>query len=234
MSVPVLAVVSMPDVNGLPDDTVVNTFAFAPSSTAAGPLGDIVGSLTGFYNQITGAGFRVSAFLSPDLDRGVDKCLIDFYDLTGHLDGSAHGSPIESATWTLGAVDGAEVAQPRQLAVAMSFHGDFGSLAEVVPGGPAGPAGDAHPKARRRGRVYLGPLAGVGISRAAGVRHAIASPNFVSAIHDAQVRLMGGTQPWVVWSRKEVNVFPVTGGWVDNRIDTIRRRTTAATSRTTF
>jgi hypothetical protein len=37
-----------------------------------------------------------------------------------------------------------------------------------------------------------------------------------------------------VWSRADAEVYPVVGGFMDNRIDTQRRRAVKASVRTTF
>lgn len=91
-----------------------------------------------------------------------------------------------------------------------------------------------HP-ARRRGRIFLGPLAGSSSSTGADgfVRP---SAGFQTDIGEAGAQLaldvLATGFTWCVWSRTDDELFPVIGGWVENEFDTQRRRGPAGTSRT--
>lgn len=91
-------------------------------------------------------------------------------------------------------------------------------------------------QARRRGRIYLGGLGnGFITSSAAGVSPyvtttvvtsiSIQANNFRTAVGATSAR-------WAVWSPTDQAASIITNGWVDNAIDTQRRRGTDATART--
>lgn len=90
-------------------------------------------------------------------------------------------------------------------------------------------------QARRRGRVYIGPLGQAHISSTdPGVYSGLIS-NLASAgqfLLDASELSTEWT--WCVYSVRDNALVPVTNGWVDNAWDIQRRRGTAPTSRTTF
>jgi hypothetical protein len=89
-------------------------------------------------------------------------------------------------------------------------------------------------QARRRGRIYLGPLdsATVGTDGRpdAGV---------IAAVASFGEQLLGASQAsltwkWAVYSRVNGSGSEVMDGWVDNSFDTQRRRGDAPTTRDTF
>lgn len=89
-------------------------------------------------------------------------------------------------------------------------------------------------QARRRNRVYLGPLGG-----SAPSSDGRPAPGFVTQVARAGSDLAAAASSsvnwnWVVWSPTEQQDYQVDNGWVDNSWDTQRRRGLAPTSRTTF
>ena len=101
--------------------------------------------------------------------------------------------------------------------------------------------GGAPITARRRGRIYVGPLGTLGV--AADVTNAPHRPAtaFMTHLRDAMSRLrtqsLALSTPciWVIRSSMpSVNYVPVIGGWVDNAWDTQRRRGPVASARLTW
>lgn len=109
-----------------------------------------------------------------------------------------------------------------ETAICLSFQGD--PLSGV-------------PQARRRGRVFLGGFAGV-VAAGDDNQFPVVDPIIVTGIADAASTLAGGLTTdgwvWVVYSRVNLSGAPVTNGWVDNALDTQRRREVGATSRVVF
>jgi len=111
---------------------------------------------------------------------------------------------------------------PEEIALAMSFQ------AAAVSG---------ENQARRRNRIFIGPVAG----NAQAVVDGIARPHvdFRAAIQTGANGLLdldGGTDgiSWVVRSETTGAVAGVDNGWIDNAWDTQRRRGSSPTLRTTF
>jgi len=108
---------------------------------------------------------------------------------------------------------------PSELAICLSFQGDRAAGA---------------PQARRRGRVYIGPL---GTNANTSGRP---NPTLMTALANAAVTFkataatISGAGGWAVWSHADQDAVLVDNGWVDNAFDVQRRRGLLYTSRTVF
>lgn len=177
--------------------------------------------------------------VNPDGPLDTDEmtvCIKDFYDdviaylspallQTGHLikytnlPGTPPNYPFEEDTFNLAsAPTGTEL--PREVSLCLSFQG-------------ARAAG--FPQARRRGRVYIGPVNTGGNSAgrpSSAMRTAFANAGatFKSNIE----AITGGAHSWAIWSVADQEAVHVDNGWVDDAWDTQRRRGNEVTSRTTF
>lgn len=112
----------------------------------------------------------------------------------------------------------AGTAIPNELALCLSFQGNKVS---------------GESQARRRGRVYFGPLdlTTVEDGRVSdGARAALAALG--DSLLDASNA--AATWSWCVYSVTDQEMVAVTNGWVDNAFDVQRRRGLDATVRTTF
>jgi hypothetical protein len=145
-------------------------------------------------------------------------------------------TPIYSSAWTF--TPPATTAVPAEVAVCLSYKGDYGS---------------GFPNARRRGRVYLGPVNTGTFANSQGDVH-VASGTRTLVAGQATALLANSdassTYEWVVWSPTEAAggpfageggtgggdfpFTPVTGGWVDDAFDTQRRRGARAINRLTW
>lgn len=91
------------------------------------------------------------------------------------------------------------------------------------------------PQARRRGRIYLGPLADITNTSTSPV---VATAK-VNQLKDAGAALLLASNTatdwaWVVYSVADNDTVTVGSGWVDNAFDIQRRRGLEATYRVTF
>lgn len=222
----ILATVNLKSQSGLEKDTVVNTFAFASDLTIAQEHAAITSRLQDFYNGQTGGGDKIASYISPGIARASKPVEVKYYDISAHLDGSPHGSPVVVDTFVLAALPGGtNTPMPEEVAMCLSFHSAYDQVAEF--------GSHTRPRARDRGRVFVGPLtvlamgldAGTGQSRPAGI--------IPVTIAQAATRLCDPTSTalWSVWSRKNAALTSVVGGWVDNAWDTQRRRGYKPTSR---
>lgn len=221
-----LAVVRLQKWSTLPEDVVENTFAFAHTPAFDGTAATaIAAQLSAFYTAVgTGGSAAIQSWLGNSIQTTSGHEIV-YYDITGHLDGSPHGAPI--ATAPLSITSTGATCLPDELAACVSFHGDYGTDVEF--------SGVTRPRARHRGRVYIGPLSTSAIVNASGT-HAVNVTNqlcvdFAAAAGD----LMGDpTYTWSVWSRARATLDVVVAGWVDNAFDVQRRRGIAPFARTTF
>jgi hypothetical protein len=110
---------------------------------------------------------------------------------------------------------------PSECAVVLSYHSAFTS-------------GDV--KARRRGRLYFGPLTDGIVG--AGVGDAELTSGANDQFRDVGTLMLslnsGDGLVWAQYSPTEDTLLPVVAGWVDNAFDTQRRRGARATVRLPF
>jgi hypothetical protein len=108
-------------------------------------------------------------------------------------------------------------ALPPEIAITCSFQGERTS---------------GESQARRRGRVFLGPLSTVWTST---TDPTVAAAN-LTKISNAFNAFVGAsdisaTFDWCVYSPSDASLVPVNNGWVDNAFDVQRRRGTDPTTR---
>ena len=184
-------------------DSVVNTFHFVNTSTATA-VTDIETGLFSFYDDIVGI------FPGDVAQNGhVLKC----YDLSQ----PKPRAPVLEETYNF--PSGPTTAPlPHQVSVCMSFQGDRVS---------------GVPQARRRGRVFLGPLRSSLVSTSGRPSSTLVS-DVVNAGDALLTFMQSTTTDWVVYSPTDNDSVTITNGWCDDRFDIQRRRARDATARTVF
>jgi hypothetical protein len=204
------AQVAIPRDSGIPADVSINTWHFAWEDTTS-PF--LTPTLAGqeVVQRLTTFYQAIDNILSTRNDNPV---LVRVYD---------QGLPIPRVPIHLGAMTltYAASALPSELAMVLSFN------SEIVSGDVA---------ARRRGRVFLGPLGDVSTA-------AVADQQIADSVR-ADVATAAGTllgnntsEPGLVWSQyspTDDTLLPVVGGHIDNAFDVVRSRGMRATARTTF
>lgn len=209
----------LPYLTGLPRDVAINAFHFAtPDLDPAAEASAIVFAVQEFYNTPVGAGDPLADWISDFVTRGTNECRLDFF-----VDDIPDLGLQGTFPWTLG---GAPPNSTLPLEVSLCT-----SLVGLDPG--------AVPIRRRRGRLYIGPLAGTAITYV-GDNPPVPAAELITALVGATERLADspdleaeGVQ-WQVWSRTNDAGYRVTSGWVDNEFDTQRRREVDATARTSW
>lgn len=90
------------------------------------------------------------------------------------------------------------------------------------------------PQARRRGRVYIGPLRVAAIDSAGNVATTAATTIATAADALLTASKAASTWAWAVNSTVDLTAIEVDNGWVDQAIDVQRRRGKASPSRVLF
>lgn len=233
--------VTIPHVNGIVADGIVNTFVFHHDDDALQITqhAAIAGLLADFYNGVTGAGNRVREMLANDLSRVAGACTIrqyDVVDLAGprKVDGvtvGAMGSPISQSSWTLGA-GAAGVSLPSEVACVLTTRVTRSDEPALAVEGP----GNIRPRQRGSGRIYIGPLNG-GTTNDSSSGTSRPGVGLRNALLDAGVRLRNGARAlstparWVVWSRAAEATLEIDRLEVDDAWDTMRSRGVKASLR---
>ena len=123
----------------------------------------------------------------------------------------------EIRTFSKGAAAVAGQHVPLEATVVLSFHGE-----PPITG-------------RRRGRVYIGPLNDDAVSAGDGTNPPRVGSGITTALATAAGAFLDEQNGWRIRSSvPSENFVPVVGGWVDNELDTQRRRGVVSTSRLTF
>lgn len=215
---------AMQAASGLPADEVVNDFAFQfPSAVTDANITDAFAWVDNFYRETKSNGRKLSEWISNQIARTSTHSLLAYQITAGPL-----GSPLRIDPW-LGP-DTATVAAglPTEVCGVLSFHADMTGVMEE--------SGATRPKARRRGRVFIGPLTTAAIVTSAPPY--VLDTTFLTTLRLSAIDMMDqtttGGAKWCVWSRKDAVLREVVGGWTDNAPDIQRRRGFEATSRVNF
>src|ERR1044072_6972225 len=141
--------VTLPAKSGIPADETQNTFHFyfgtVPTDT---DMTNLVTDIKNFYTTIaSGASYALTALLAPRLDVGTNKCRCEFYLLPDDAPAPS-GPPAAIKMFTLGTTGSTGL--PNESAVALTI---LGAGYDTVPEF----SGSTRPRARRRGRIYIGP-----------------------------------------------------------------------------
>lgn len=214
------------------EDDVVNTFAIsAPSGVTSVQYAAYLLAIRNFYNVAApGASSALASWFSEEMSTAVGVNTHAIYDITGHLDGSPHGSPIYEEPSTFGNPSAA-TPLPAQVCVAVTLLGNAWATTPVeTPDGPdAGGAVDRL-RQRRTGKLYLGPLQTAAIQEDATTNVARVNPTLSADIRAAcdklaaDIRAVLPGSVWCVWSRADEFLYTITHVQVDRRFDTQRRR----------
>lgn len=217
------AQVTIPLDAGLPEDYITNTWYFdGDDALGAQPVESyhnaVMSLLTAFYQAIDGVIFP-STVNSP--------AVVKIYDMRDPEE------RVPELTDTITLTPTADDPLPGEVAIVASFRADYES--------------GVNPQ-RRRGRIYLGPIAtsasevAFGHSRpSGGARAAIAAA--CETLQEGQLLNIGDPERvrWSVYSpttdatQSIDDAFnDVMAGWVDDAWDTQRRRGAAATGRNTW
>jgi len=213
--------------------TLVDTSSFSltfASSVGTAVTSDLIEALQDFWTDIQTSGDALGNLLGHVVDRSTGGT-IEIYDITTHLDGSPHGSPIAMGTFTIPAPIGTAAPLPEGCAAVCSFRADYGTDVEFGTG--------TRPRARDRNRFYFGPLDPATCLTLAGDFSTRLSTTLQDTLLQAIVGLdtiISGADSWAlqVWSRKNAAVKEPVLAWTDDRPDYQRRRTDPSSVRRTL
>lgn len=197
---------SIPTVTTVTEDTVTNTFHFTTTGWDETIQGSIATALMDFYEDL-------DAYKS---DNGLwTAARVKFYNLSE----PEPRVPLDDISLGLTSA-GTTTPLPPEVSICLSFHGEYVS---------------GFSQARRRGRVYLGPLH-TGVLDTATGQLASTVPTTVAGAGAALLTTSNAAADWawVVYSPTSGQAYPVVGGWCDNAPDIQRGRGLKATSRSSF
>lgn len=203
--------VALPYYTGDASDVVVNTWHFDWGGGVA-PVGSdytaLVTDLLDFYDTVLGGndstnGLYLAPWINPSNVR------FTLYD----LDDTPPRVPVSDIYTGLGATPSTNSAMPLEASCVVSYRANYAS---------------GIPRARQRGRIYLGGFTSQGLEQGTTSSFPRFSANQISAIGSAAANFrtaaLADDWVWVVYSRAGNTSYPIVAGWVDAEIDTQRRR----------
>lgn len=200
-------ITTLPYYTNIPEDCATNTFYFSSVATLDNAaLAVLATRLDTFYAAI-------DTYLSPIVSNTLGT--FKFYDMADP-EPRTPKLTLPMAPLLVGSSGMAE-----EVSVCLSYY------ATPVSGESA---------ARRRGRIFLGPLAGNVLTAASTTSFSQPATAMRSAVASAAAVLADQSEPvqWCVYSPTDQIARRIVGGWVDNAFDTQRRRGRRATSRNTW
>lgn len=206
------------------ENTFVNTMFFRDDATVKrshAAVADLLETkLTEFYNVAQGGGGnRIVDFISRVVNVALTELKVyDLNEAAPRLPETRNPTITQTGTTTV---------LPNECAVVMSYAS--GTLNEN--GGTIAP--------RRRGRIFLGPLTSNSATFTVGTDPDVrVNSGLLSTIQLAGEFLLDDVSTdemaWVQYSRMNNLALAVTGGFINNRLDTQRRRGEAETTRVIF
>lgn len=207
--------------SGLPKDQYENTWYTDNLGGAVVPT-----ALTAFYNSL-------STWLSTEISSGSGNLKIDVYSKTLGTE-PTWGPPDTTYSEYVTGITGSSNL-PGEVACCLSFHADLTGIPEYGPPVTGGEHGKSRLRARRRGRVYIGPLSASVMTLESSTQTPRLAAGFLTALTGAATTLKSAlTGEWCVYSKVDNAMHPVVGGWADNEFDTVRRRGRTSSSKTLF
>lgn len=228
----------LPHTNGLTEDRYVNTFAVKGANPGSTARDGIMQAIEDFYTLVpTGGLASIAECLSADVSRVGAACEILAYDIGGHLDGSAHGAPVDAIAFTMPAAANSN-RLPQEVAYVLTLESQTRATEPVeVPDDGDPDSKPQRPMQRHTGRIYLGPLGFFALDETSGrpdvaIRDTVhlAAIDMSETIH-SHTTTGTGTEGWAIWSRTDAVLRPVHFVSSDNAFDTQRRRGVDATAR---
>lgn len=215
---------TMQPVSAVSADISENTLYFERDGSAA--FSALASQVAAFYNNVpSGSAARIWDYIARYMDRNL--VTVSIYELPATS--GPTGSPVYSGTYTGDATDAGSFNLPAECAAVLSYNADLsGSLEEV---------GDTRPKARRRGRLYLGPLNGNTLAEVASgdTDPQRMNTTFLTVCVDAADQFLGSGAvavgwTWQVFSQTDWLGRNVVAARMDNAYDSQRRRGPRATN----
>lgn len=220
MSIHIKTTVQLPYPSGLPGDLATNTFYFSTANDEPDEAqwSALINNVVAFYNTAQGTDAApLGAFMSEYISRSQCSVRNAPYDpVTGDEIGDAFVVP-----FTLAASSDSQDL-PLEVAICCSFYSDNPLILD-------------RPAARRRGRVFLGPLVVSANESVVDGTPPLVNGNLLTYIaHNCEALMYQMTDDawtWEIYSRTNRELYNVTGGWIDNDFDTIRSRGAEASVR---
>jgi hypothetical protein len=205
------------DTTGLPQDQYVNVFHFIVADDDFSDAATVATAIENFYKQVpSGASSAIDDFLGSQSD--APNATIKMYNLSE----DRPRTPFFTRPYNPPAHAGSLANLPNEVAICLSY---------------AAPGISGQPPARRRGRIYLGPLNVTAMATVASGLPAVPIADLQIAATKAFANLHGVADAvgWqlAVFSPTAQLAAEVSTCWMDNAFDTQRRRGTRATARVT-
>lgn len=161
----------------------------------------------------------IATLLGPGISRAVGDTKMSLYRIP--VSKALSGPPFAVRSLTLPG-NPPTTGMPGEVAIVQTYHGDLSGIPEKGPN-------NTRPAANRRGRFYLGPLAGNVMTIDSSTGRVKVLLDVLGLMNDAagnylKLSAQASSWTWSVFSRTLWQAFEVRGVAVDDAFDTQRRR----------
>lgn len=224
-----------PYTSGAPEDIAVNTLHYeftAGGDPVGGDFDDLRDAIASFFNDTSIAEPTqvVRGYLGQQLSTVTNACEVRVYEIPATP--GLLGSPVAVRNWTLGAVGGLGDSLPAEVAMVLSYNAILTDIAETEAN-PTPPPATIRPRARRRGRMYIGPLnSGAMETTEPGPVRPL--PLFATTLRESANDYLVSPSfnwGWRIFSREDWVARGVVAVSTDDAFDTIRGRGVEPTAR---
>lgn len=229
MSFPQKVTISLAHLSGITaDQEVMSLYYDRGVEPVAADYDALATSLVAFFNSVaTGAAYSLLSRMAPCIAVAGTPHTLRWYNVPavrGPL-----GSPVASRTFGFTAATGAN-GLPAEVACCMSYQRTYGTDVEFN--------GSMRPRARDRGRIFLGPLSYEALTQDGTTKELYIASTMQTVVTKAAQKFLhddplANSWSWIHFSPTEWTWDAVTKVWCDNAFDTQRRRGVDPTTKTT-
>jgi hypothetical protein len=224
-------VVSFNKFSQVEEDRVMNTFHYeGPASPSTGDMSNWINHFYEWFNVAAPfTGIKMQIYFSKALAIGANAFTVQFFRLPANTGNT--GSPIATYTQSISTAWAVTPALPNEVAACLTLQSfQTGQLPEEGPG-------DTRPAARRRNRLYLGPLNTAALSEVTTTHEPKLHDSFTgTVVYAYKESMVDGMQAagWtpVCFSRANWDAHRPLVVWMDDQPDTQRRRGNDPTMKT--
>lgn len=217
--------------SGVERDVVMNTFHYeGPSSPSDGDMSNWINHYYEWFNVAAPfTGLKLAIYMSEALAVGANAFTVQFFRLPSNPGNT--GSPIRTFSQSMSSVWLASKPLPNEVAACLTLQSfPTGQIPEEGPG-------DTRPAARRRNRVYIGPLNVDALDVVLTTKEPKLSDSFAGTlVYQYKEAMVTGMQAagWtpVCFSKANWDAHRPVIAWCDDQADTQRRRGNDATMKT--
>ena len=215
--------------SGVNEDNTIWTLYYRPPGgtlpidpgSGSVAVDNLAQALENFLSEVpTGFAESVSGYLAASVLHGANGATMKLYGIPT-TPVAVLGPPIATRNLAVAGVE-TTTGLPTEVASCLTYHADLKGIPERGPN-------NTRPASSRRGRIFIGPLQWGCLEHDVNTGFARAHPTFRGVVTEAAAEHLfaeadNASWRWVVFSKKNWEAHEVAGCWMNDAMDTQRRR----------